>query len=127
MKHVYFISSVTTKKTYISCKFCFEFCFLGNIYKFCYEKKNCRKLLPIFLQNILYKTFFATNFVGNTWEFYNFVENNYPRKNYLPIKILRKNNRKKSFLVNIFNKFVKKISYNMRIFNNALNSLVGGT
>ena len=41
-------------------------------------KKNCRKLLPIFLQNILYKKLFATNFVENTCEFYNFVGNNYP-------------------------------------------------
>jgi len=36
------------------------------------------KLLPMFLQNILYKTIFATNFVGNTCKFYNFVGNNYP-------------------------------------------------
>jgi len=40
-------------------------------------KKYCRKLLPIFLQNILYKTFFTTNFVENIYEFYNFVRNNY--------------------------------------------------
>jgi len=57
-------------------------------------------LLPIFLQNILYKTLFATNFVGNTCELYNFVGNNYPRMNYLPNKILRKNSRKKPFLAN---------------------------
>jgi len=61
-------------------------------------KKNCRKLLLIFLQNILYKTLFATNFLGNTCEFYNFVGNNYPRRNYLPIKILKKNSRKSLFL-----------------------------
>jgi len=30
-------------------------------------KKICRKLVPIFLQNILYKTLFATNFVGNNF------------------------------------------------------------
>jgi len=36
-------------------------------------KKNCRKLLLIFLLNILYKKLFATNFVENTYEFYNFV------------------------------------------------------
>jgi len=76
-------------------------------------KKIYRKLLPIFLQNILYKTFFATNFVGNTCEFYNFVRNNYPRRNYLPIKILRTNSRKNSFLANFVNKFAKKISCNM--------------
>ena len=27
-----------TKKTHIFCQFCFEFFFVGNIYKFCYEK-----------------------------------------------------------------------------------------
>ena len=64
--------------------------FVGNTYKFCYEKKNCRKFLSIYLQNILYKTLFATNFVGNTCEFYNFVGNNYSQRNYLPIKILKK-------------------------------------
>jgi len=54
-------------------------------------KKICRKLLSIFfLQNILYKTIFATNFVRNTSEFFNFVENNYSRKNYLSIKIIKK-------------------------------------
>ena len=108
-------SICTTKKTHISCEFCFEIFFVGNTYKFCYEKKNCKKLLPIFLQNILHKTLFATNFVGNTCKFYNFVGNNYPRRNYLSIKILRKNCKKKSFLANCFNKFVRKISYNMRI------------
>ena len=63
--------------------------------------------------------FFAKYFVGNTCEFYNFVGNNYSRRNYLPIKILRKNSRKKSFLANFFNKFAKKISCNMRIFSSA--------
>ena len=52
--------------------------------------KICRKLLPIFLKNVLYKTLFATNFVGNICKFYNFVGNNYTRRNYLSIKILRK-------------------------------------
>jgi len=46
----------------------------------------------------LYKTLFATNFVGNTYKFYNFVGNDYPQKNYLSIKILKKNDRKKKFL-----------------------------
>jgi len=72
-------------------------------------KKNCKKLLQIFLQNILYKTLFATNIVRNTYKFYNFVGNDYPRKNYLSIKIFRK----KSFLTIFFNKFTKNISYNM--------------
>jgi len=72
--------------------------------------------LPILLQNILYKTLFTTNFVENTYEFYNFVGNNYSGRNYLPIKILRKNSRKKSFLANFF-KFARKFSCNMRIFS----------
>jgi len=76
-----------------------------------------KKLLPIFLQNILYKTLFETNFIENTYKFYKFVENDYPRKNYLPIKIFRKNSRKKFFLVNIFYKFARKISCNMKIFS----------
>ena len=37
-------------------------------------KKICRKLLPIFLQNIFYKTLFTIIFIRNTYEFYNFVE-----------------------------------------------------
>jgi len=72
------------------------------------KKKICRKLLPIFLQNILYKTLFTTNFVGNTYEFYNFVGNNYPRKNFLSIKILRKNSRKKFFLAIFLTNLQKK-------------------
>jgi len=63
-------------------------------------KTNCKKLLPISLQNILYKTLFATNFVGNTCNFYNFVGNHYPWRNYLPIKIFRKSGRKKVFSCN---------------------------
>ena len=75
--------------------------------------------MSIFLQNVLYKILFTTNFVGNTCEFYNFEGNNYPRRNYIPIKILRKNSKKKSFLANFFNKFAicKKIPCNMRIFS----------
>ena len=57
-------------------------------------------MLPIFFQNILYKTLLVTNFVGNTCKFYNFIENDFPRGNYLPIKILRRNDKKKSFLAN---------------------------
>jgi len=66
---------------------------------------------------INFVTNFATNFVENTCEFYNFVRNNYPRRNYLPIKVLRKNSRKKSFLANSFSKFARKFSCNMRIFS----------
>jgi len=65
----------------------------------------------------LYKTLFITNFVENIYEFYNFVENNFSRKNYLIIKIFSKNSRKKSFLVNFLNKFAKKITCNVRIFS----------
>ena len=35
----------------------------------------------------------------------------------MPIKILRKNDRKKFFLTNLFSKFVRKISYNIKIFS----------
>jgi len=84
-------------------------------------KKNLQEIAPFFLQNILYKTLFATNFVGNTCEFYNFVGNNYPQRNYLPIKILRKNSRKMSFLAIFFNKFARKFPCNMRIFSSVLN------
>jgi len=35
----------------------------------------------LFLQNILYKTLFAKDFVGNTCELYNFVGNNYSQRN----------------------------------------------
>jgi len=38
----------------------------------------------------LYKTLFTTNFTENTYEFYNFVENNNSQRNYLPIKIIKK-------------------------------------
>jgi len=65
------------------------------------------------LQNILYKTLFVTNFVENTYKFYNFVRNDYPRRNYPPIKIFRENDRKKSFLANYSNKFTRKISCNI--------------
>ena len=70
-----------------------------------------------FFANILYKTLFATNFIGNTCEFYNFVGNNYSRRNYLLIKIIRKNNKKESFFANFFNKFVRKFACNTRIFS----------
>jgi len=91
-------STSTTKKTHISCQFCFEFFFVENTYKFCCEKKFARNYYHFFLQNILYKTLFATKFVGNTYKFYNFVENNYPRRNYLQIKILEKMTEKSLFL-----------------------------
>jgi len=72
-------------------------------------KKFCKKLLPIFLKNILYKILSTTNFVRNTCKIYNFVGNDYPRKNYLPIKILRKISKKnlflKIFLTNLQEKF----------------------
>jgi len=74
------------------------------------------------LQNILYKTLFATNFVRNTCKFYNFVENNYPRRNYL-LKFLEKNGKKRVFLANSFNKFTRKISYNMKISSKGLTKI----
>jgi len=76
-------------------------------------KKNLHKIAA----NILYKTFFTTNFAENTNKFYNFVENNYLWKNYLLIKIFRKkNSRKKKFLTNYFNKFTKKVICNIKNF-----------
>ena len=51
---------------------------------------------------------------------YNFVTNNYLRKNYLPIKILRKNIRKKSFLAN----FLTNLQENSNITNLQENSNV---
>ena len=62
-----------------------------------------KKLLPIFLHNILYKTLFAKKN----------VRNNYLRRNYLSIKILCKNDKKKFFVINFFDKFGRKISCNM--------------
>jgi len=87
-------------------------------------KKYLQEIAANFLQNILYKTLFATNFVRNTCEFYNFVGNNYPRRNYLPIKILKKNSRKKPFLTNCFNKFARKFPYNMRICSSVSRSFL---
>ena len=56
------------------------------------------------MQNILYKTLFAINFVGNTYEFYNFVENNYPRIT-CQLKLLEKYMKKslffQTFLINL--------------------------
>jgi len=46
----------------------------------------------------LYKTLFATNFVENIYEFYNFVGNNYSPRNYLSIKILEEIEEKSVFL-----------------------------
>jgi len=36
-----------------------------------------KKIVVNFLQNILYKTLFVTNLLRNTYQFYNFVGNNY--------------------------------------------------
>ena len=57
------------------------------------------------------KTIFTANFTGNISEFYNFVGNNYPQKNYLSIKIPRQNNKKnlflQNFIINLQEKFHK--------------------
>jgi len=74
-------------------------------------KKKCRKLLTIFLWNILYKTLFETKFVG-TWG--TNVEK-YPWRNYLPNKILIKNSRKKYFLA-VFLTNLQKNSHVIREF-----------
>ena len=62
---------------------------------------------------------FATNFIGNNCQFYNCVGNNYPQKKYILNKFLT-NYRKKSFFCKYFNKFTRKISYNMRIFSSEI-------
>jgi len=54
-----------------------------------------------FFEKYLCKTFLVENFVRNTCEIYNFIRNNYSRRNYLPIKIYRKNSKKNLFLQNI--------------------------
>jgi len=48
----------------------------------------------------MYKTLFTINFVENIYKFYNFIKNITHERIYLPIKILRQNDRKKSFLTN---------------------------
>jgi len=65
------------------------------------------------LQNILYKTLFATNFVGNTYKFYNFVEMITHEGNTCQVKFLEKVDRQKVFSCKFF-----KISCNMRISSN---------
>jgi len=65
----------------------------------------------------LYKILFAINFIENTYKFYNFVRSDYSRRNYLSIKIFRKNSRNFFFLTNLFNKFARKISCNMKIYS----------
>jgi len=72
----------------------------------------------------LSKTLFVKYFEGNTCKFYNVVENNYPQRNYLPIKILGKNGRKKSFFANFSNIFARKISCNMRIYSSDYDPII---
>jgi len=47
------------------------------------KKKIVRNCCQFFYKTILYKTLFTIKFVGNTYKFYNFIGNNYPR-NELP-------------------------------------------
>jgi len=49
-----------------------------------------------FAKNIFYK-----KIIENICEFYNFVKDNYPHRNYMPIKILWKNNKKKILANNL--------------------------
>jgi len=66
----------------------------------------------------LYKILFAKNkIIKYTYEFYSFIKNNYSHKNYFTIKIFRKNDKNSLFL-QFFNKFIKKILFNMKISNN---------
>jgi len=69
------------------------------------------------LQNILYETLFAINFVKNICKFYNFVKNDYLIRNYLSLKILIKKTEKK-ILTNFLNKFTRKISCKIKRSNN---------
>jgi len=51
------------------------------------------------------KTFYTQDFVRNTYKFYNFLGNNYPQRNYLPIKNLIKNSKNNFFVTKFYNKF----------------------
>jgi len=70
----------------------------------------------------LYKTLFTTNFVRNTYKFYNFLGNNYLHKNYLSIKILKKIDRKKYFFTNFLINLQEK-SYVIKFFTLVSDSL----
>jgi len=61
--------------------------------------------------------FFVKNFVENICTFYNFVRNNYLRRNYPPIKIHKTNNKKKNCSAKFYNKFVGEISQNIKNSN----------
>jgi len=55
-------------------------------------------LLSILLQNILYEILFATNFVENIYEFYNFVGNNYNERITCQFRSFKKIVEKRLFL-----------------------------
>jgi len=75
-------------------------------------------LLSIFLKNILYKKIFTTNFVRNIYELYNFIGNNYPRRNICHLRFLEKITRKSFILQICLTNLQEKsrIIYNMKIF-----------
>jgi len=58
----------------------------------------------------LYKSLLTTNFVKNIYKIYNFVENNYSRKNYLLAE--------KFFSYNFLLINLKKNSCNVKLFSN---------
>jgi len=64
-------------------------------------KKIARNCCQFFYKIFCIKTLFTTNFIKNIWEFYKFVGNNYLRRNYLSIKIMK--NYKFYFLQFFFN------------------------
>jgi len=43
-------------------------------------KKNTKNCYQFFLQNILYKHFSHKKIIKNSYEFYNFIRNNYLKK-----------------------------------------------
>jgi len=72
-----FFSHILLKKIIFPVNFVLKFLFLGNTNKFVMKKK-LQEIAVNFLKSILYKILFTTNFERNTYEFYNFVGNNYP-------------------------------------------------
>jgi len=61
-------------------------------------KKITRNYHQIFCKIFFIKHFSQQILLKNTYQFYNFVENNYSRRNYLQLKFLKKIARKHSFL-----------------------------
>jgi len=110
------VLTFTTKKNLYFLPILFWF-FFKKYLQILLWKKNYKKLLPIFLQNILYKILFAINFVRNICKFYNFIKNDYPQKITCQLKLLKKW-QKNSLLAIFFNKFTKNSHIILRISSN---------